>query len=345
MHSKAFIAVAAALVVLLGAVVGMVLYDNSRDDTVAKGITVNGIDIGGLEKAAARARLQQELANPLNKPVTITFKKHDFTLTPQEAKLAVDVDATVDEALAASHDGNILTRTVRGLTGGKVNDSLDVAVTYDRSAVRQIVRHIKKKLTLQPVDADVNIDGAGVQMVQSQTGRRIAAAKLRKSIDRQLVSTNGSRSVPVVAHKVQPKVTTDELAKKYPSIIIVNRSAFTLRLYEGLKETKDYPIAVGMAGLETPAGQYAIQDKQVDPYWHVPNSDWAGSLAGQTIPPGPSNPIKARWMGIYNGAGIHGTDAIYSLGSAASHGCIRMSIPDVQDLYDRVDVGTPVYIS
>jgi lipoprotein-anchoring transpeptidase ErfK/SrfK len=49
-------------------------------------------------------------------------------------------------------------------------------------------------------------------------------------------------------------------------------------------------------------------------------------------------------MGIYNGAGIHGTSDTASLGSAASHGCVRMSVPDVIDLYDRVDVGTPIYI-
>ncbi|MBV9916223.1 MAG: L,D-transpeptidase, partial [Solirubrobacterales bacterium] len=77
----------------------------------------------------------------------------------------------------------------------------------------------------------------------------------------------------------------------------------------------------------------------------VPNSAWAGSLAGQTIPPGPQDPIKARWMGIYNGAGIHGTDELGSLGSAASHGCIRMSIPDVIDLYSQTPVGSPVYIA
>ncbi len=82
----------------------------------------------------------------------------------------------------------------------------------------------------------------------------------------------------------------------------------------------------------------------VNPAWHVPQSDWAGSLAGTVVPPGPSNPIKSRWMGIYNGAGIHGTDAISSLGTAASHGCIRMAIPDVAELSEQVDVGTPVYI-
>ena len=82
----------------------------------------------------------------------------------------------------------------------------------------------------------------------------------------------------------------------------------------------------------------------MDPVWNVPDSDWAGSLAGQSVPPGPDNPLKARWMGIYNGAGIHGTTDTASLGSAASHGCVRMAIPDVIDLYDRVDVGTPIYI-
>ena len=82
----------------------------------------------------------------------------------------------------------------------------------------------------------------------------------------------------------------------------------------------------------------------MDPVWNVPDSAWAGDLAGQTIPPGPENPLKARWMGIFDGAGIHGTTDTASLGSAASHGCVRMAIPDVIDLYDRVDVGTPIYI-
>ena len=83
----------------------------------------------------------------------------------------------------------------------------------------------------------------------------------------------------------------------------------------------------------------------MNPSWHVPNSAWAGDLAGRVIPPGPDDPIKARWLGFYNGSGIHGTDAIYSLGTAASHGCIRMSIPDVIELFDIVPLGTPLFVS
>ena len=59
----------------------------------------------------------------------------------------------------------------------------------------------------------------------------------------------------------------------------------------------------------------------------------------------PENPLKARWLGIFAGAGIHGTDELGSLGTAASHGCVRMAIPDVIELYDQVAVRTPVYIA
>jgi lipoprotein-anchoring transpeptidase ErfK/SrfK len=146
--------------------------------------------------------------------------------------------------------------------------------------------------------------------------------------------------------RVAPRVTFGNLARVYNTVLTIDRPHFKLRLFKGLKFRKSYPIAVGMAGLDTPAGRYAIQNKQVNPAWHVPNSAWAGSLAGQVIPGGaPNNPLKARWLGIFDGAGIHGTDAIGSIGTAASHGCIRMRIPDVIELYDQVPVGAPVYIA
>ena len=121
---------------------------------------------------------------------------------------------------------------------------------------------------------------------------------------------------------------------------MADRANFKLRFYKHLELVKEYTVAVGAVGFDTPAGLYHIQNKAVDPAWSVPNSDWAGDLAGTVVPGGvPENPLKARWMGIYDGAGIHGTDQTYSLGSAASHGCIRMAIPDVIELYDQVDVG------
>ena len=143
-----------------------------------------------------------------------------------------------------------------------------------------------------------------------------------------------------------PQVTTQELAADYPKVLTVDRAAFRLTLYKDLEPAQIYGIAVGQVGLDTPAGLYTIQNKAVDPAWHVPDSEWAGDLAGQVIPGGvPENPIRARWLGVYGGVGIHGTSDEGSIGSNASHGCIRMRVADVVRLYDEVPVGTPVYIA
>mgnify|MGYP001556619143 CR=1 FL=1 len=114
---------------------------------------------------------------------------------------------------------------------------------------------------------------------------------------------------------------------------------------QGYKVVKTYPVAVGMPGHPTPTGLFHITDKQVNPVWSVPNSPWAGELAGTTVDGGSAaNPLKARWMGITDGVGIHGTGEDASVGTRASHGCIRMHVPDVIALYPRVPVGTPVLL-
>ena len=167
---------------------------------------------------------------------------------------------------------------------------------------------------------------------------------LARAITSSLLRLDGEGAVEVPTHAVAPHWWTSTLARKYETYVLVSRETFRLRLYKHLKLVKTYPIAVGRAGLETPAGLYHIDDRQVDPSWHVPQSAWAGSLAGQVIPPGPADPIKARWLGFYDGAGIHGTDELSSIGTAASHGCIRMAIPDVIQLFPLVPMGTPIFV-
>ena len=142
---------------------------------------------------------------------------------------------------------------------------------------------------------------------------------------------------------LKPKVTTTDLRQKFSRFIGISRDRFELRLFVNLKLAKVYRISVGQVGYDTPTGLYNVRNKAVNPSWFVPNKPWAGDLAGKVIPPGPDNPIKSRWMGIYNGAD-YGTDATGS-SAAGLDGCIRMLIPDVVDLYDKVPVGTPVFIA
>lgn len=125
--------------------------------------------------------------------------------------------------------------------------------------------------------------------------------------------------------------------------IVVLKSKFVLNLWLDGKLAKQYPVAVGQSAYPTPTGSYVVTEKVANPTWIPPNSPWAAGL--EAVPPGTTNPLGTRWIGTSAPLiGIHGTPQDWTIGSAASHGCIRMHISDVEDLYDRVTVGMPVEI-
>jgi lipoprotein-anchoring transpeptidase ErfK/SrfK len=320
-------------------------YDHAKRATIAERVRVGGIDVGGMHVDTARAKLQDELLRRLRRPVVATYHGRRVVLSAKRSGVAIDVDAALDEALARSREGSFFARVAREASGGSVDADVQPRVIYSHLAVAHFVAQVGDGFDRAPRDASIDFSTTSLEPVTGQDGVTIDRRPLQRAIVHALTTADAPRTVTVHARRVKPKVTTAQLATKYPVVITVDRSNFRLRLWKDLKLEKTYTIAVGRAGLETPAGVYAINDKQVNPSWHVPNSAWAGDLAGKVIPPGPADPIKARWMGIYAGAGIHGTDEIDSLGSAASHGCIRMAIPDVIDLYDRTPLGTTVYIA
>lgn len=144
--------------------------------------------------------------------------------------------------------------------------------------------------------------------------------------------------------------------------IVVDRHHYKLELWEkksmeGPEEvvehlalTRVYPIAVGMPGHRTDSGLHQIEAKKKNSGWTAPmNVDWLPEeMWGQHIDDSdPRCPIVSRWM-LFNedeSEGIHGTNSPDSLGSAASHGCVRMSVPDVEELYPKVPIGTLVFIN
>ena len=337
--------IALTVTVLLVGAGSLYAYDRQVTKKIADGVTVNGIDVSGLTPAQARSKLEASLLEPLSQPVSVRYKGRRFTLTPEKARVAVDIDGSVDRAMAVSTEGNLFTRTWREVRGRELDAAVDAKIDYSEDAVRAIARRVERRLEIEARDAAVDLESGKIDPTPEREGLDVRAARLRKDIRSELVDMGDTRIARVKTRVVEPKVTTKDLEKKYPAVILINRGGFQLSLYKNLKLAKTYPIAVGQVGLETPAGLYNIENKAVNPAWHVPNSAWAGSLAGTVVPPGPSNPIKARWMGIYAGAGIHGTDATGSIGTNASHGCVRMLIPDVIELYDQVPVGAPVYIA
>jgi lipoprotein-anchoring transpeptidase ErfK/SrfK len=343
MRHKSLILMAAVVLALVGGAVAAYAYDSSRDDMIAKGVTIAGVDVGGMRTDLARRVVTQQLKPQLERPVQVTYRRKRFTLSAEDAGVRADVSAMVDEALAVSRDGMIVTRLARDLTGGEESRRVAARVTYSRAAVQEFVSRVARRVGRPARDAKLNFPS--LDKVQERPGIKVLRAQLGQRVAKTLNVAGAGRVVETPVRIIQPEVTRAELAAKYPRLLVVDRDNFQLRFYRKLKLVKSYTVAIGQVGYDTPAGMYHIQNKAVNPAWSVPNSDWAGALAGTVVPPGPSNPIKARWLGIYDGAGIHGTDDVASLGTAASHGCVRMSIPEVIELYDKVPVGAPIYIA
>ena len=344
MRSKSFILVAVFLVLLVGGAVGAYAYDSSRDDLIAKGVTVAELDVGGMRAAAARELVRREVQAPLERPIVVTHGKRRFSLSAEDAEIRADVGGMIDEALRESREGNVVSRVARDVTGGEADAQVPVRVSYSDAAVERLVRRVAKGVNRGAQDARVEFPA--LSQVNERNGVAVESGALQRRVEQALRVPGVERRLKAPTKVTKPKVTRAQLAEKYPLVLVAQRNAFQLKVYKQLKLTKSYTVAVGALGFDTPAGLYHIQNKAVNPAWSVPKKPWAGSLAGTVVPGGtPQNPLKARWLGIYDGAGIHGTDQTGSLGSAASHGCIRMAIPDVIELYDQVSVGAPIYIA
>lgn len=344
MGTKTSIVALIVTLLLVGVVGGAYAYDSSQKDQIAEGVTIGGVDVGGLNEEEATALVRRKLLEPLRGSLRVTFRKQSWELPGEKLKLRANVDAAVDEAIEDSQDGGLPGRLVRYVSGGEVNESIAPRLTYFEPAINRFVREIAEDVNREPQNADVEPSGDSLNLVAGKDGLKLRDNLLEKELKAAVLNANAPDKIVAQAHSIAPEITKEEVAAQYPTYLTLDRSTFTLRLWKNLKLAETYTVAVGAEGFATPEGLYQIEAMEENPVWNVPESDWAGSLAGQSIPPGPENPIKARWMAIYEGAGIHGTEETSSLGTAASHGCVRMAIPDVEELYEEVEVGTPIYL-
>ncbi len=319
-------------------------YDSARKDVIANGIRIGNVDVGGLDTRAAAERVHRLAVAPRRRDLTIEAAGREFVLPASKLQVTADVEGAVDRALIDSRRGWVGSRVARDLGGGSVDEQIPLVTHYAPGVIAPTVQRIANATGRKPVDARVEPTATGLEEKPSKPGRSVDTRALKDMLARAAANTARPSRITAPTRMVDAKVQTSDLAEKYEAYIVIDRKNHKLRFFSRLKLAKTYSIAVGKAGLETPAGLYDVQWKETNPKWRVPNSEWAGALAGKTIPPGPGNPIQARWMAFNGGAGIHGTSDSGSIGTNASHGCVRMHIPDVISLYARSPVGTPVYV-
>jgi lipoprotein-anchoring transpeptidase ErfK/SrfK len=306
---------------------------------IRPGVFVAGVEVSNLTVAEARNGLRAAFAPAYRAPVVINVAGKRFVLKRKAVKFRFKAQLTAQQALAAG------AASPPAADGSVAPVALAPVVTFSRKAVSTWVGRIRDAVKTAPVNATIAYSIRHIVRRHAKSGRALRTAGLRAAVAQALADPASSRVLAPGLRRVPAKIGLAELRKAYPVVLTIEQSTFTLRLFKKLKLAKTYRVAVGQPAYPTPNGTFAITSKQVDPVWTAPNSPWAGELAGQSVAGGAAdNPLKARWMGLAGGVGIHGTGQPWSIGTRASHGCIRMTVSDVVELFAQVPMGAPVFI-
>jgi lipoprotein-anchoring transpeptidase ErfK/SrfK len=280
-------------------------------------VTVAGVRVGGLDAAAATAALQQSFAEP----VVLRFRTTTISVTPD----LLGASAAVDKAVAAA-------------AAAPPGAAVKLAVTVSQPRISAFLQKIADRFDEKPVDAVLVLRHLRPFISQDRPGRALDVKSATRAVAAELVA-NKRTPITITAKSIPPAVTR----KSFGPVIVIHRGANRLDLFNGMRFWREFAVATGQTTYPTPLGHFQIVVKWRNPWWYPPASPWAKGQ--KPIPPGPSNPLGTRWMGLSApGVGIHGTPEPSSIGYSVSHGCIRMLIPQAEWLFDHVDIGTQVFI-
>jgi len=291
------------------------------DQKIAAGVTVSEIPVGGLTAAQA----ERAVAAYASRPVTVAFRDESWRYAPQTLGAEAQVETAVQAALGAPEGA-----------------SLPLRVEVNQATLSAWKRSFAAAFDQKRKDAKLVLRKLHPQVRPARAGRELSSVPAGLVLTKAL-EEHDRATIQLPARVVKPKVT----AADFRAAIVIRRASNRLILYapgrKGMRVVRKFGVATGQPSFPTPLGSFEIVRKQANPWWLPPDSDWAEG--SEPIPPGPGNPLGTRWMGLSTPAvGIHGTPDAASIGYSASHGCIRMLVPEAEWLFERVEEGTPVYI-
>jgi lipoprotein-anchoring transpeptidase ErfK/SrfK len=323
-----------------GATYAAYRYDHDTEGRILPGIVIDGVDVGRMTRDEAIAAVKATTSLRLGAALTVEAAGRSWIATPQELGVRADVAGAVDEALDISRSLGMVSRVYHRLADDPVGRSLTVGWRYSPSRVDTFVKGIADDVARAPRNASVSLDGTQVRFTHAKSGR---ALKTDRAEDRILTALQQTSTAPLqlTVKPVAPRIADDDVG----TTIVIDKTANELTLYKGFRLDRTYAVATAMAPFETPSGTWSIVDKAENPTWTNPAPTTWGAGMPLTIPPGPGNPLGTRALYLNApGIRIHGTYDSASIGTHASHGCVRMNISDVEEMYPMVPIGAKVLI-
>jgi L,D-transpeptidase catalytic domain/Putative peptidoglycan binding domain len=322
--------------------------ERGRSHLILPGIVIQGVAVGGMTRAQALDAVSAVIEHALSRQITLEAGGRTWTASARSLGLQADVSPAVDAALAYSQRRSIVSRLLGRWRGQSYPLVVGVAFSVNDILSTRLMDEVERSVARAPRDAQLALRGTGLVRVKARSGAALDTADSERRLHTELLAGatrpdgDAAATLRFRVRTIPPKVGERSLGRT----IGVNLSENRLTLYQGVHVLRTFPVATAKPGFRTPPGDWTILDKKMYPTWYNPAPNTWGANEPLVVPPGPGNPMGTRAFYL-NAPGltrIHGTNEPSSIGHYASHGCIRLSIPDVEELYDLVPVGTHVLI-
>lgn len=334
-----FLLTVGGVLVLGGAAYGAYRYDTATSHRILPGVSIAGVDVGGMSRSEAMSSVSEAAEKSLQRDIEVAVGDQTWHVSPEELGTKADVEAKVDAALAVNEQFSWPSRVFRRILSRAVHRSFELEYAHEEPQIDRFVGVVSRAVYQSPVNASVTVQKGKIRLTKPAAGRALVPGPSRAALMEAI--GDGDDVVQFAVRTMRPQVTGGELGHT----IVIRLSQNKLYLFRGVRLRKTYAVATGSPGFPTPQGKWTVVDKVANPTWTNPAPDGWGADLPRFIPAGPGNPLGTRALYLNApGIRIHGTYSTGSIGTYASHGCIRMHIPDVEQLFEIIEIDTPVLI-
>jgi len=347
---KVVLSIVLMILLVAGSFAGWFYYnDKAHAGIVPDGVTFAGRDsLGSMDEATVKSTFTSKTDEILKTPLVASLDSSQTQETELSAFVSIHTDRMVAEAMGVRSNATLEERLRLDVLKTAIDHDIGIDYTLDEKAVTEYVAKLAGTYNRKKVSAAITQKNGKIVITESGNGFEVDTDATEASIIAGITSAFKQNTFPtnlsavIAGENTSPKTTAASLSDT--PAIVVTLSKRQVALYNGEKLIKTYSCAIGQPGHETPVGNWKIVQKRKDPIWRNPGSEWAKDMPA-TIGPSASSPLGLRALNLnVSGIRLHGTVSINSIGTAASHGCMRMRNSDIIDLFDRVNVGTKVFI-
>jgi lipoprotein-anchoring transpeptidase ErfK/SrfK len=337
-------AVAAVLTVTLALSGTAYAFDRTRAERILPGYSIGGVAVGGLDATQAKEVLREHVRRTGERRLHISAAGKTLWFSLSQLDLAADVDRAVEAALASSRREPIVERVRRWFASDAGSVEIPLEFSISREALdKRVVASVAGAVNREPTEATIEETTDDIVFRPATPGIELETAAASDIVyDAALQLANGRD--PGLVRLPTKEIPAAEGAGVTTAILVRIREQ-KLYFYQDAKLVRTYTVSTGTPSYPTPLGRFKVVQKIVNPSWTNPAPNGWGKDMPAYIPPGPDNPLGTRALQL-NAPGIliHGTQHIRALGSPASHGCIRMRMSEIEELFPKIPVGTPVFI-